>query len=245
VRFLRSTGARLSLGVAVLAVVLFAALAPAAGASPTVHWKLTWSIEFTTQGTVTEGECFPDPEQAKPTPLSATATSHVIVKTTRPAVVEAHEAPNGVPVFQEYTYAPAARAKAVETRVSGLDGGGQPLGCFGPEPAQNPHCGKQSLISGLYLSPLGHIHGWRGFTIELQENTASKFGRCPLSGAQGKLPYFGALEIAATPKQLLGHAPKLVFRRSQSFSASEHDHSTRSQATEKLTYTVKLVRVGR
>ncbi|HET7574663.1 MAG TPA: hypothetical protein VFJ99_06060 [Solirubrobacterales bacterium] len=229
---------------ALLAIALLAALAPAAGASPTGHWKLTFSMELTTQGTVTEGECFPDPEQAKPTPLSATVTSHVVVRTTRPALVEAHEAPNGVPVFQESTFARGARAKVVETRTSGLDGGGQPLGCFGPEPAQNPNCGRQATTSGLYLSPLGGIHSWRGFTVELQQSTASRFGRCPVSGAQGKLPYFDALEIAAKPRNLTGHAPKLIFRRSQSFSASEHDHSTRSQATEKLTYTVKLARVG-
>lgn len=237
--------ARAALALGAAALLAIALLTPAADASPSGHWKLSWSIEFTTEGTVTEGECFPDPDQTKPTPLSATVTSHVVVKTTRPALVEAHEAPNGVPVFQESTFARGARAKAVETRTSGLDGGGQPLGCFGPEPAPNPNCDKQSVLSGLYLSPLGGIHSWRGFTIELQQNTAGKFGRCPLSGAQGRLPYFDALEIAARPKQLLGRAPKLVFRRSQTFSASERDHSTRSQATEKLTYMVKLTRLGR
>jgi hypothetical protein len=220
-------------------------LAPSAGAtSPTGFWKLYISIDFKSEGTAVNDHCFPDPEQPKPSPLTASASETATVRTARATTVEAHEAPNGVPVFGEETYSPAFRADVKVTRKSGLGGDGEPLECDGGPRDPKPACGTKTKRSGLYVSPLGGIHSWKGFTVELQETPLESFQYCQMTEAQNELADPFSLEIEVAPRKLLGHAPKLVFHGSKKLKASGRDGNTRSTATGTMSYTVKLVRTN-
>lgn len=232
----------LMLGGALAAASLIAVLAAApAGASPTGYWKLFVTIDFSSEGTATDDHCFPDPSQVRPSTMTATASEKVRVRTARPTVVDAHEAPNGVPVFGEYVFGQAFRAKVTTTRSSGLDGGGEPLDCGGGPPDRRPSCGTKSLTSGLYVNPLGGIHSWKGFVVELQETPAGSFPDCQVTAAQNELPEPFTLEIRAAPRKLTGRSPKLVFRGKRKLKATGRDGNTESTATGTLSYTVKLV----
>ncbi|HET7443643.1 MAG TPA: hypothetical protein VFJ57_03200 [Solirubrobacterales bacterium] len=224
-----------------LALALAAGLvaAPAAGARD-ADWKLTLTVDYSSTGTATDSHCFPDPAQIAPSPLSASATRKVTIRTVRPLFVEMYEAPNGVPATITSSFDPAARMKLAETRDSGLDTSGSPFGCNGGG-ATKTDCGTKSRTTGVYINPLGAVHHWRGFTLEL-ESEAPPFSRCGLAGAQQELPDPVLIDVKATPGQLTGSAPQLVFRGSPTSRASDRDESTTSSATGKLTYTVKLVR---
>ncbi len=218
--------------------------APSAGASPTGYWKLFVTIDLSSEGTATNDHCFPDPTQVKPSPMTATASEKVTVRTVRPTVVDAHEAPNGVPVFGEYVFGQSFRANVTATRSSGLDGGGEPLDCGGGPPDRRPRCGTKSLRSGLYVNPLGGIHSWKGFVVELQETPLGSFPNCQVTEAQSDLPDPFTIEVRAAPRKLTGHSPKLVFRGKRKLKASGRDGNTESTATGTLSYTVKLVRTN-
>ncbi|HUB98431.1 MAG TPA: hypothetical protein VMS11_01255 [Solirubrobacterales bacterium] len=223
-----------------LALAVGLVAAPAAGARD-ADWKLTLTVDYSSTGTATDSHCFPDPAQIAPSPLSASATREVTIRTIRPLFVEMYEAPNGVPATITSSFDPAARMKLAETRDSGLDTSGSPLGCHGGGTAPTTDCGTKSRTTGVYINPLGNIHHWRGFTLEL-ESEAPPFSRCGLAGAQQELPDPLQIDVKATPGQLTGTAPKLVFRDSVTPRASDRHETTISSATGKLTYTVKLVR---
>lgn len=222
-----------------LASVVGLIAAPAASARD-ADWKLFLTVDYSSTGTATDSHCFPDPAQIGPSPLSASATRKVTIRTVRPLFVEMYEAPNGVPATITSSFDPAARMQLAETRDSGLDTSGSPFGCNdGTVP--KPDCGTKSRTTGVYINPLGSIHHWRGFTLEL-ESEAPSFSRCGLAGAQQELPDPVQIEIKASPGQLTGTAPKLVFRGAPTSRASDRHESTTSSATGKLSYTVKLVR---
>lgn len=117
---------------------------------------------------------------------------------------------------------------------------GDPLGCCGGGTPKTD-CGTKSRASGVYVNPLGGIHHWRGFTLEL-ESEPPPFSRCGLAGAQRELPDPLQIEVKAPPARLTGSAPKLAFRGKPTSKASDRDGNTPSSATGKLSYTVKLVR---
>lgn len=222
-----------------LAVALSLVAAPAAGARD-ADWKLFLTVDYSSAGAATDSHCFPDPNQTAPSPLSASATREVTIRTVRPLFVEMYEAPNGVPATITSSFDPAARMKLAETRDSGLDTSGSPFGCNGGA-VPKTDCGTKSRTTGVYVNPLGGIRHWRGFTLEL-ESEAPTFSRCGLAGAQQELPEPILIDVKATPGQLTGTAPKLVFRGAPTSRASDRHESTASSATGKLSYTVKLVR---
>lgn len=229
---------------AALAVAAMLLGAAGAAASPTGYWKLSLRIDFASSGTATNSRCYPDPEQAAPTPVSGSATQKLTVRTTRAAHVEFHEAPNGVPVAGETSYGKAFRGKVSESRAGNVGSDGEPKGCYGGGAPPVAECGTRSVLSGLYVNPLGGIHSWKGFTVQLQSAPSGSFGGCGLTGAQGELADPLTIDVVAKPGKLTGKAGKLVFRGSKSLKASDSDESTKSTATGKLTWTVTLRRAG-
>lgn len=221
-----------------------AATAGAAAANPTGYWKLSLRVDYTSSGTATKSRCDPNPEQAAPSPVSSNATQTLTVRTTRPAHVEFHAAPNGVPVATETAFAKPFRAKVSESRAGDVSSDGEPKGCYGGPPEPPMGCPTKTVNSGLYVNPLGGIHGWKGFTVQLQESPAGDSNRCGLTGAQGKLAEPLTIDVVAKPSKLTGKAGKLVFRGSKSFRASDQEESTKSTATGRITWIVTLRRAG-
>ena len=60
------------------------------------NWKLSVTIDYVSTGT-TNGECFPDPVQTPPSPVTAITTRKITLRTVRPTSIQMYEAPNGVP----------------------------------------------------------------------------------------------------------------------------------------------------
>lgn len=215
------------------AIVLTLLVAPAASARD-ADWKLTATIDYTSTASVTDSQCYPDPEQAGPTPVSATVTRTVSLRTMKPTVVQMYEAPNGVPAT--IRIGPAYKSSISETRSGGLDSSGRPAGCNGP--AAPKSCPTKTLRSGAYINPLGGIHSWKGFVFEAEREPFVP--GCGLAPAEDKLPNPLELELRASPAALTGHRKKLVFHKSHTFKASKSEESLRSSATAKWTYTVTL-----
>lgn len=197
-------------------------------------WKLTATIDYTSTASVTDNRCYPDPEQVAATPVSATVTRTVSLRTVKPTVVQMYEAPNGVPAT--IRIGPAYKANISETRSAGLDSSGRPVGCNGP--ATPKTCPTKTLRSGAYINPLGGIHSWKGFVFEAEQEPFVP--GCGLSSAEDKLPNPFELELKASPAALTGNRPKLVFHKSRTFKASKSEESLSSTATAKWTYTVTL-----
>lgn len=219
-----------ALALATVAALLFASIASARDA----NWKLSVTIDYTSTATVTDSQCYPDPEQAAPTPVSGTVTRTVSLRTVRPTTIQMYEAPNGVPAT--IRVGPAYKASISETRSGGLDTSGRPVGCNGP--AAPKDCPTKTLRSGAYVNPLGGIHSWKGFVFEAEQEPFVP--GCGLSPAEDKLPNPLELELKASPAALTGNRPKLVFHKSRTFKASKSEESLRSSATAKWTYTVTL-----
>lgn len=216
-----------------VAIVLTAIVAQPASARD-ANWKLSVSIDYTSTATVTDSQCYPDPEQVAPTPVSGTVTRTVSLRTVRPTTIQMYEAPNGVPAT--IRVGPPYKANISETRSGGLDNGGRPVGCTGPSSPKN--CPTKSLRSGAYVNPLGGIHSWKGFVFEAEQEPYVP--GCGLAPAEDNLPNPLELELKASPAALTGNRPKLVFHKSRTFKASKSEESLRSSATAKWTYTVTL-----
>lgn len=229
VSFFRIVLPALAVGVAVALLASQPALARDA------DWKLSVTIDYTSTATVTDSQCYPDPEQAAPTPVSATVTRTVSLRTVRPTTIQMYEAPNGVPAT--IRIGPPYKAKISETREPGLDSSGRPAGCFGGG-GDRRDCGTETLRSGAYVNPLGRVHAWKGFVFEAEREPS--FARCGLAPAEDKLPNPLELELKASPAALTGNRPKLVFHKSRTFKASKSEETLRSSATAKWTYTVTL-----
>jgi len=225
---------------AIAGAALLLSAAPAA-ASPTGYWKLSLKLELTSTGTATNPRCYPDREQASPSPVSGTATQKIVWKTIKPTTVEFHEAPNGVPVAGETNYTRGFRGKLTETRAGDIVVGGEPAGCHGAPPKTD--CGSRSVVGGIYVNPLGGIHSWKGFRIEPEQTPQERYDRCGLTGAQFKLDPLD-IDIAAGKGKLTGRAPKLVFTKTEQLKASDTDEGVKSTATGSLKYTVTLVRAS-
>jgi hypothetical protein len=209
----------------------------AAGKADARHanWKVFVTIDYTSTGTVTDSECFPDPEQTSPSPVTATTSRELTLRTVKPTTIQMYEAPNGVPAT--IPVGPPYKAQVTESREPGVTSGGSPSGCFGGGSKQD--CDTRSVRSGGYFNPLGGVGHWKGFRFEPEREPS--FGNCSTVEAEGKLPDPLQVDIKVSPAKLTGHAPKLVFHRTRRFEASAHDGSRRSSASAKLTYTVKLV----
>ena len=197
-------------------------------------WKLSVTIDYTSTASVTDSRCYPDPEQAAPTPVSATVTRTASLRTVKPTVVQMYEAPNGVPAT--IRIGPPYGATVSEIRSPGLDSSGRPVGCNGPAPAKD--CATNTLRSGAYINPLGGIRSWKGFVFEAEQEPFVP--GCGLAPAEDKLPNPFELELEASPAALTGNRPKLVFHKSRTFKASKSEESLSSTATAKWTYTVTL-----
>jgi hypothetical protein len=230
----------------VLALAAFALMlltAPGAGAAnPSGYWKVQISIDYTSTGAATDPRCYPNPEEVNPSPVSGDATQKISVRTLKPTTLEFHEAPNGVPVAGETNFTRGYRGKISETRGGDLSLDGSPTSCLGGQPRKTD-CGTRSVISGLYVSPLGGIHSWRGFVIEFEQTPQERFQSCGLSDAQHKLDPL-RIEIPAKPSRLTSRAAKLVFRDSVDVKASTTFEGVKSSATGKLNYTIKLTRAS-
>jgi hypothetical protein len=212
------------------------ALAVAQSASARdANWKLFVTVDYVSTGTVTDSECFPNPAQVGPSPVSATTTRELTLRTVRPTTIQMYEAPNGVPAT--IPLGPAYKAQVTESREAGVTTSGSPVGCFGGGSSKQD-CGTRSLRSGAYVNPLGGVHSWKGFVFEPQQ--LPTFSNCGIAPAMAKLPDPLDLSIKASPGALTGQEPKLVFRKTERFRATKNDGSIRSEATAKLTYTVKL-----
>ena len=199
------------------------------------NWKVFVTIDYASTGTVTEGECFPDPEQIAPSPVTATTSRKVTLRTVRPTTVQMYEAPNGVPAT--IPLGPPYKAQVSEHRESGVSGG-SPSGCSGGG-GGTKDCGTRSVRSGGYFNPLGGVGHWKGFRFEAEREPS--FGTCSTVEAESKLADPLQVDITVSPAKLTGHAPKLVFHKTRHFEASARDGSRRSSAEAKVTYTVKLV----
>ncbi|MDQ3724945.1 MAG: hypothetical protein M3335_03470 [Actinomycetota bacterium] len=199
------------------------------------NWKLHVTIDYVSTGTVTDSECFPNPSQVDPSPVSATVTRELTLRTVRPTTIQMYEAPNGVPAT--IPRGAPYKAQVTETREAGITTSGTPVGCYGSGSGKQD-CGTRSLRSGAYVNPLGGVHSWKGFAFEPQQ--LPTFSNCGIAPAMAKLPDPLDLNIKASPGALTGQKPKLVFRKTQRFQATKNDGSIRSEATAKLTYTVKL-----
>ena len=219
-----------------LVIAVIVAMLAARGASARdANWKLLVTIDYASTGKVTDSECFPSAAASAPLPVSAASTREVTLRTVRPTSIQMYEAPSGTPAT--IRVGPPYRAQVTETRTPGIETSGSPTGCFGSGAKQE--CGTRSLRSGAYVSPLGGIHSWKGFTFEAEKRPS--FSDCGVAPAEGKLPDPYLLELKASPAALTGHAQKLVFHRTQSFHAGARDHSLSSEATAKRTYTVRLI----
>jgi hypothetical protein len=217
-----------------ISAVVALAVAQSASARD-ANWKLHVTIDYVSAATVTDGECFPDPSQVAPSPVTATTTRKVTLRTVRPTTIQMYEAPNGVPAT--IRVGPLFKAQVTETRGPGVSTSGNPTACFGGGSKQD--CGTRSLRSGAYVNPLGGIHGWKGFVFEAEQQPS--FSNCGIARAETKLPDPLELEIKVSPAALTGHRPKLVFRKTRRFQASARDGSVSSEASANLSYMVKLV----
>jgi len=217
----------------VVAIVLTLLVAQPASARD-ADWKLTARIDYTSTASVTDSRCYPDPEQIAPTPVSATVTRMVSLRTVKPTIVQMYEAPNGVPAT--IRIGPPYKADIGETRSPGLDSSGRPVGCSGP--ATPKGCPTKTLRSGAYINPLGGIHSWKGFVFEAEQEPYVP--GCGLAPAEDNLPNPLELELKASPAALTGHRSKLVFHKSRTFKASKSEESLRSTATAQWAYTVTL-----
>ena len=234
---------RLALRAVPLAVAAALLVAAPAGATSIGQWKVFVTADYHSTGTETDAHCYPG-QATSPSSLTATATQHVTIRTAVPATVDMYEAPNGIGVVTDDALGPAFKGRVAETRGGTVGAAGLPAGCIGAEPNPKPDCGSRSLAVGAYFNPLGKIHGWEGFSFEPRE-TPRPFSTCGLTAAQGELPGGFEVDVKAPPRKLSGHAPKLVFHRTERFKASGRDEGVPSTATAVLTWTVKLVRASR
>lgn len=218
-----------------IAAIVALAVAQSASARD-ANWKLHVTIDYVSNGTVTDNGCFPDPSQVDPSPVTATTTRKLTLRTVRPVTIQMYEAPNGVPAT--IPRGAPFKGQVTETREAGITTSGTPVGCFGGGSSKQD-CGTRSLRSGAYVNPLGGVRSWKGFRFEPQELPI--FSNCGIAPAMAKLPDPLDVSIKASPGALTGQKPKLVFRKTKRFGATKNDGSIRSEATAKLTYTVKLV----
>jgi hypothetical protein len=223
--------------ITLLIAIALAILAAGKADARDANWKISIKVDYTSAGTVTDERCYPSAGQEDPSPVTVQTSRTVSWRDVRVTSLQMYEAPNGVPAV--IVVGPPYKAKLSETRSPGVSSDGNPVGCFSGDSTQND-CGTKSVRSGAYFSPVGRIHAWKGFDIEAEQRLS--FERCGTNPAEVDLrdPY-DAIELKASAAKLTGHAPKLVFHKTRTFSAGKDSGSLHASAAGKLTYTVKLV----